>query len=408
MKKKYKIIILCIIILCVIIGSIAAFVWTQSPDRGVENPLTQEDYLETRDRSIVNQNGEEVLLKGTNLGGWLLQEYWMCPVTGDGNIEQWSNAETLQVLEERFGKEQAQELIDEYQDNWITEQDIKNIAQTGCNVIRVPFWYRNFMKDANGTWLTEQIEDNPGIQRLDWVIEMAQKYGIYVILDMHGCPGGQSYNHSTGSARTCELFENEQYQDVMEELWVMLADRYKDHPAVAAYDIMNEAQEYSGDVYSDPRNQIYDRMIKAIREVDHNHIITVEGIWGLNVLPDPNDIGWENVIYQVHYYNVTDENSAEYFCNRLDEYREEYNIPVYLGEFSYMGFIDVCEEQNIHYTTWTYKGSVEMDGNWFMYYQYLEPADVYHDSYDQIKEKWGERIHTENFIEDIEITNCFK
>ena len=157
----------------------------------------------------------------------------------------------LDVLEERFGEEKAQQLIEEYQNNWITEQDIRTIAKAGCNVVRVPFWYRNFMKDADGTWLTEKLDDNPGIKRLDWVIETARQYRIYVILDMHGCPGGQSYNHSTGAARTCELFSNTHYQDVMEELWVAIAERYKDNPAVAAYDIMNEAQEYSGEIGSD-------------------------------------------------------------------------------------------------------------------------------------------------------------
>lgn len=54
------------------------------------------------------------------------------------------------------------------------------------------------MKDADGTWLTEKLDDNPGIQKLDWLIETCQKYGVYVILDMHGCPGGQNAGHTTG------------------------------------------------------------------------------------------------------------------------------------------------------------------------------------------------------------------
>ena len=408
MKRRYKTII-GIVVLCVVLASIVGVIFSRESDQELlEKQLTEEDFLETDGQKIVNQNGDEILLRGTNLGGWLIQEYWMCPVAGDSNIEQWSNSETLTVLENRFGKEQTQELIETYQDNWITEKDIKQLAQVGCNIIRIPFWYRNFMSDADGTWLTENLDDNPGIKRLDWVIETARQYRIYVILDMHGCPGGQSYNHSTGAARTCELFSNTHYQDVMEELWVAIAERYKDNPAVAAYDIMNEAQEYSGEIGSDPRNQIYDRMIKAIREVDSRHMITIEGIWGLEVLPDPRDMNWENVIYQVHYYNVEDEDTVEYLCSALNEYRKNYNIPVYLGEFSYMGFAKACEEMKIHYSTWTYKGSVDMDGTWFMYYKYLPLVDVYNDSYDQIKEKWGECLRTDYFTEDTNITGCFQ
>lgn len=408
MMKKYKRLIGCIIIICILCGVILSFVFSKLFNKMAENPITEEDFLETYNDKIVNQKKEEILLKGTNLGGWLLQEYWMCPVVGDKNIEQWTNEETLQVLEERFGEKKTQELIKEYEDNWITEWDIKNIAKKGCNVIRIPFWYRNFMKDANGTWLTKKIDDNPGIKRLDWVIDTAQKYGIYVILDMHGCPGGQSYNHSTGTARKYELFTNEKYQDAMEELWVTIAKRYKDNPAVAAYDIMNEAQEYNGDIDSDPRNKLYDRMIKAIREVDNRHIITVEGIWGLEVLPNPKDVGWKNILYQVHFYNVNDVEAAENLCNNLDQYSKNYNIPVYLGEFSYMGFIDSCKKYNIHYTTWSYKGSVDMNDTWFMYYKNLEQADIKNDTYEQIKKKWGNCLNTKKFDEDTEITKYYK
>nr|WP_300304549.1 cellulase family glycosylhydrolase [uncultured Anaerostipes sp.] len=403
-KRKW---IICIILLCILIGVAVSFTVRKLSDRVAENPMTQDDFLKTDGQKIVNQKGEEVYLKGTNLGGWLLQEYWMCPVKGSDSVAQWRNEETLDVLEERFGEEKAQQLIEEYQNNWITEQDIRTIAKAGCNVVRVPFWYRNFMKDADGTWLTEKLDDNPGIQKLDWLIETCQKYGVYVILDMHGCPGGQNAGHTTGG-RTCELYTNEHYQDVMEELWVTIAERYKNNPAVAAYDIMNEAQEWDGDVASDPRNKVYDRMLKAIREVDSDHIITIEGIWNFGVLPDPNEIGWENVVYQEHQYNVKDENAAEKLVADWAAYREQHNVPVYLGEFSYMPFADACEKYNIPYTTWTYKGTIKLDEDWYMYYKYVEAADVTRDSYDQIKEKWGSVLHTDDFEEVTKVTDIFR
>ena len=141
-----------------------------------EDPLTEEDFLHTEGAAIVNKNGERLILSGINLGGWLLQEYWMCPVKGDKDTLQWTNKQTLDTLEERFGRERTQELLETYQDNWITEWDIQKIASFGANCIRVPFWYRNFMCDDEGTWMTEDLDDNPGIRRLDWVIETAKKY----------------------------------------------------------------------------------------------------------------------------------------------------------------------------------------------------------------------------------------
>ena len=135
-----------------------------------ERPLSVEN------GKIVDYRGEEVILRGVNLGGWLIQESWMCPVNGADR--EWANLDTLELLESRFSEEQVQTLLDTYQDNWITEEDIRGIAGLGCNVIRVPYWYRNFMKDEQGTWINDNMDENPGFKRLDWVIEQAEKNEI--------------------------------------------------------------------------------------------------------------------------------------------------------------------------------------------------------------------------------------
>ena len=376
----------------------------------VENsnePLTREDFLSVSENKIVNRRGETVTLEGVNLGGWLLQEYWMCPVQGSEEIPQWTNLETLNVLEERFGAEKAQYLIKTYEDHWITQWDIQNIAGLGCNVIRVPFWYGNFMSSPEGKWLNEDPEKNPGFQRLDWVIHMAEKYGLYVILDMHGCPGGQSKDHCAGFARQSELFANTNYQDAMEKLWTAIAARYKDSPAVAAYDIMNEPQvdsEYK-QVTEDPRNILYDRMIKAIREVDPEHMIMVEGIWTLSVLPDPEIMEWRNVVYEVHPYGITDTDTE---CQKYMQYSQKYQVPVYIGEFSDMEMMERCRKYGIHYTSWTYKGNQYMEETWFMYYaDRMLSANVCTDPYWLIKLKWGNCLSTQYFVENEKILDFY-
>ena len=370
-----------------------------------KNRIEDEDFLGTYGTSIVNQSGKEVVLEGVNIGGWLLQEYWMCPVKGDKDVNQWTNIETLQELEKRFGEEKTRELVETYEENWITEKDIQNIAAKGCNVIRVPFWFRNFMLYSDGTWIVQDKEKNPGFQRLDWIIKTAGKYGIYVILDMHGCPGGQSSDHSTGSARKCRLYSNETHQKSMEKLWVAIAKRYKDNPTVAAYDIMNEPEYFEGKISEDPRNKIYDQMIHAIREVDNRHIIAVEGIWELSVLPHPDEIGWTNVIYEVHSYG----DNVDSYCKKLLKYSNEYDVPVYLGEFSDVKWLEKCREEEISFTSWTYKGTSNTDETWFMYQSKdMAKADVTKDPYWLIKLKWGKCLRTEYFDENKEITKYWK
>ena len=370
-----------------------------------EDPLTEEDFLHTEGAAIVNQNGERLILTGINLGGWLIQEYWMCPVQGDRDTLQWTNLQTLDTLEERFGREKTQELLETYQDNWITEWDIQRIASFGANCIRVPFWYRNFMWDDEGTWMTEDLDDNPGIRRLDWVIETAKKYGMYVVLDMHGCPGGQTWDHTSGSTTGGALYTEEKYQRVMEELWTAIADRYKDEPAVAAYDIMNEPQvrETPASIAEDPRNHVYDRMIKAIRAVDSRHMIAVEAMWSLDVLPTPQQAGWTNVIYELHSYG----DDVDGYCYTAAEYSNTNGVPVYIGEFSDMDMWETCFHYGISCTSWTYKGSSMTEDTWFVYYDDRSlDADVLNDPYWLIKLKWGKRISTIYYKEDFRIVDA--
>lgn len=364
----------------------------------------KQPFLRVEAGKLLNEKGENVTLRGVNLGGWLIQESWMCPVNGEDR--KWANLDTLKLLESRFTQEQIQKLIDTYQDNWITENDLKNIADLGCNAVRVPFWYRNFMKDEQGTWITKNLDENPGIRRLDWVIQTAQKYNIYVILDMHGCPGGQSMDHCCGTLCENRLYADEQCLHTMELLWITLAQRYCDNPTVAAYDIMNEPQNnggYEGANSYDPwertswelSNVVYDRMIKAIRTVDENHIITVEGIWRVSNLPDPTQMGWTNMMYQIHLYD--DEDGFRMWAADLAVTASKYGVAAYVGEFQNMRGLGICNEYDISWTTWTYKGTNNDIGTFFWYYGHPQKADCANDSYETLLKKWGEPLQTKYF-----------
>ncbi|HAB61929.1 MAG TPA: hypothetical protein DCE48_14760, partial [Lachnospiraceae bacterium] len=363
----------------------------------------------------INGFGEEVVLRGLNLGGWLVQESWMCPVSGEDR--KWANLDTLNVLEERFTENEVQEILDTYQDHWITETDIKNISELGCNVLRIPFWYRNFMKSEDGTWIHGNLDKNPGFKRLDWVINMAERYGMYVILDMHGCPGGQSMDHCCGTLEENRLYTDIVCQESMKKLWVAIANRYKENSTVAAYDIMNEPQNnsgYEGKNSYDPweqkswemTNQIYDSMIEAIRETGDNHIITVEGIWRVSNLPNPNEKGWTNMMYQTHLYD--DDQGFKKWVEDMAYTMDKYGVAGYIGEFQNLNGIPMCDEHNISWTTWTYKGTNNDVGTFFCYFANMARVDVKTDSLETIKVKWGEKIETTNFIEKSEVVESIK
>ncbi len=363
------------------------------------------DVLRVTDSGELAKNdGKTVQLKGVNFGGWLIQETWMCPVMAfNGNVtvrnnteNGWAMLDTLDELETRFGKAEAAELIANYQDNYITEQDFKNVSDMGFNCVRIPFWYRNFMSDENGTYITADDDENPGFKKLDWACDMAEKYGLYLIFDMHGCPGGQNGDHSSGKAGRNYLYKEEKYQDIMEDLWVKIAERYKNKTCVAAYDIMNEPlnnadaahnveSQYRADPWSDTtlRIGVYDRMVRAVRSADPYHVITLEAIWRMKFLPEPSEYGWTNMMYQLHSYDTSDATTTE-LVNSLEKVKNSYRTAAFMGEFNPQVYNSKITSQmnskGISYTMWNYKTTAlisSSNAGWGLYGRTYTANDMY-------------------------------
>lgn len=133
------------------------------------HPITDDDFLQTDGKKIVNRKGQEVSLRGVNLGAWLIQEEWMCPV--ENSVD---NITTFEVLTERFGVEKAYELLNTYADNWITDVDLDNIASMGFNCVRVPFWYRNFYYDDKGTKILDETANGISAALTGWLRSAAR------------------------------------------------------------------------------------------------------------------------------------------------------------------------------------------------------------------------------------------
>ncbi len=351
-------------------------------------------FITVKDGYLVKENGEKIVLKGINLGNWLLWETWMGFVPE--YTDDWGYFDTLKVFVERFGEEKANEIVKIFEDNFITEEDIAQIEKLGFNCVRVPFWYRNFMTE-DLEWLTENHNDNRGFQKLDWLISTCEKYGIYVMLDLHGAPGGQSMNHCTGKAGRNELYENEKMMNATVELWRAIAERYKEDKTVVAYDLLNEPQNnggYEGD-YSwtseseeavSRTNKAYDILYKAIREIDKNHIISFEGIWSTTVLPDPDEMGYENVLYQLHLYD-SEKGMIRYRVKELKTARKDWGVAVIVGEYNN----HECEEyaqklyarNDISRIKWTYK-TYNAGSTWGIFNKDVERIDIKTASYEEI------------------------
>ncbi len=402
--KAYKKCLSVILAFVTLLTSLTFTVLASEQDAG----FTDEDFLITRGQDIVNRKGEKIQLKGVNLGAWLIWEDWLCPYE-----EASAHADVLEVLTDRFGQDGAYELMNTYMDNWITEYDLDEIKAMGFNCVRVPFWYRNFYYDDNGT----KILDKNGewdFSRLDWVVEECSKRELYVILDMHGAVGYQSDAPHNGKGDSCGLYEKteqgERYRELTDELWTAIATRFKGNPAVAMYDLLNEpmCDVDCGEITRRINNEfIYTRLYDTVRAVDEDHIITLECIWTPLALPQSFLKGWTNVVYQVHFYN----NSNLIFnIFALITKIIHFNVPLLMGEFyphkstTWDNCFDFMDKINYNWCLWTYKATGHMmwESDWCLrgskdgFYR----AKVQTDSFEDIAAKWGECIRTENGFQD--------
>ncbi len=352
--------------------------------------IENKDFLSSFGNILKTADGRIVSLRGTNFGGWLVYEEWMGAVTGAS-----AGLDLIEALEKRFGKEKADELLKVYQDNYITEKDFDRIASLGFNCLRLPFWYKTI--------------ENGDFSRLDYAIEECGKRGIYVILDFHGLPGFQSIAHHCGKINDCHLYEEtplgEECRKKSAEMWISVAERYKDNPVVAGYDLMNEPMcDFDENQDDEAMQKVYDLFYKAVRSVDEKHILIFEAIWDFDHLPDPARAGWKNVMYELHSYDPSDE---AYFQIIEEAEKKMYCVPILVGEFhpsdkeAHWEYILRLYNRNyINWTTWTFKGhSQSGNSDWFMFCRKNSEfnVDLFNDSFEAIKEKWGLPLRTENF-----------
>lgn len=325
-------------------------------------------FLTASGTSIREQNGTgtEIVLKGFNLGNLLLIEPWM---TGIGEQDGLADEHSIrEVLNERFGEAGSHAVLSEFRRAYASEADFDRLAHMGVNVVRLPVYYRLLM-DEHGSW----VRDGSGaidFSELDRIVDSCADRGIYVLLDLHGAPGSQSQEFHTGRARFNRLFrdtrEGERFRSMTVSFWKTLARHYRNNPWVCGYDLLNEPLGSPGNA---ALWKMYDRLYRAIRAVDKRHIIMMEGAWDWNTLPRPRSMGWENVVYQFHYYLWNKDNDPAAHKRFIDRKARrnraksrEFAVPVMIGEFSCFGsraawdhYLQTFEREGFSWTVWGYK-----------------------------------------------------
>lgn len=336
-------------------------------------------FLRADGPKTVDASGREVILRGYNVGGWLLQESY---ILGTDTLDsQWR---IRQGMLRTASEDEVEKFYRRYRQQFITKADIDFLARQGFNCVRLPLHYDLFLTPEQRHARTAVIRDPKNSQKLNaYVQQLSQWYDagqlfarprklegiryidevvkwcaanhMYVVLDLHAAPGGQGTDRNINdNFRPLDLWKRHDakgrllYQDMTVRLWEMLASRYRQEPAIAMYDLINEphnlnaANGLSAD--NQELNTLYSRLINAVRAQNDQHLLLLEGNGYGNEYTNltPNKLRVQNtanLVYNAHRYwcpntaeaSDPNPNQINLFSN-LTAFRDKWQVPVWVGE----------------------------------------------------------------------------
>ncbi|PAW78157.1 MAG: hypothetical protein B9S32_08155 [Verrucomicrobia bacterium Tous-C9LFEB] len=243
--------------------------------------------------------------------------------------------------------------------NQFQAKDFEDMAAWGVNSVR---WHMQGVKWKPQTyeqWLQEHLDD------LALALDAAQKHGMKVVLNIMDTPGGRQPDG------THVMFLEKNHADQFIANWEQMAQRFKDHPALWAYDLINEpVQTRPSPAGADDWLALQVKTAKAIRKIDAKTPIMIE----VDAWDSPESFRWlkpidvPNIIYQAHMYwpgafthqgvstdqgvakdknvensltypgivdgKMTDKEALRRYLAPVREFQLTYNVPIYIGEFS--------------------------------------------------------------------------
>lgn len=374
--------------------------------------LPGQSFLRVEGENIVTPDGGRFVIKGTNLGNWLNPEGYMF---GFGRTN--SPRRIDEMFREAVGPDFTDSFWRRFKENYITQADIDFIASTGANTIRIPFHYKLFTsEDYMG-----MNDPGEGFRLIDRAIDWCRQAGLYVILDMHDAPGGQTGDNIDDSYGYPWLLESETSQAAFCEIWRTIAAHYRNEPVVLGYELINEpiAPYFDNmETLNACLEPLYKRAVAAIRTVDPRHIVLLGGAQWNGNFEVFRDWGFDdNILYTCHRYGG--EPTADAIRGILD-FRNRTGLPMYMGEIGHntaewmRAFCETMDANNIGWTFWPYK---KIGGSSFVGFDAPEGwdevvrfAESPRTTYAEIREARPDQALTrramERLLENVRFENC--
>lgn len=372
--------------------------------------------LKANGTKIVTATNLEVLLRGVNIGQWLVMEGFMSG--SNGNMSQSAMKRKLYAAGKK--RQEIETYFKQYRDNFITKEDIDFIASKGFNCIRLPLHYELFLtaeqrdkrldvvysdgtaketaytnyKNSLQSWVTNNTlatsSTIDGFQIIDNLVSWCKAKNIYIILDMHAVTGTVGDN----TPITDELMEGFSYggrdffydsknREVLYRIWDKISEKYKDENTICMYDLINEPHNVTAtqliDLTTSEMTQLkssYNTLINTIRANNDQKLILLQGgdygndylSSGVSIYPSDFD-NKTNLVYSFHRYRKdnsktsvnSDTDNLSLFGSAV-AFRNTHNVPLFCGETGldndYVRLSEnfsVMKDLGISWTLWTYK-----------------------------------------------------
>lgn len=166
------------------------------------------------------------MIKGVNLGNWLVLEKWMSPEFFSG-----TSAEDETHLCRELSAVAKQERLKVHRDSYITARDFAYLAAKGLEVVRIPVPF----------FIFGDYEPFVGcIEYLDQAFDWAEKYGLKILIDLHTAPGCQNGFDNGGLCGVCKWHQDPAGVEFTIQVLEKLTRRYKDRGSLWGIELLNE------------------------------------------------------------------------------------------------------------------------------------------------------------------------
>ena len=321
-------------------------------------------FVAVKGTQLYQADGSSFTIKGVNLNHWLTPESYMF---GLKNI---SVTETDKAFRQMFGDEYMNSWWKRFLENYFTSEDFLYLNSIGANTVRMPLTYKMF----NDSFYLCGNNPEMGFEFIDKVVSRCKEAGLYLILDMHVAPGGQSgAPHIDDSDGYPRLFESSENMDEFCRIWKKIAERYAEEPIILGYELLNEPIKKEYESLYPYLQPTFEKAAAAIREADKNHILIIGGANFYDDFTPLTNLTFDSKILMTrHRYGST-------VVKGDAELRDKYGLPIFIGEFGHWNggtdmtaqIVSNMKSSGIGYTYWPFK---KMD-NWESLLGFDTPED---------------------------------